>query len=231
MKYKWLLFDADGTLFDYDRAEATALQRTFEQAGQPFEPRYAEAYRQINRQIWLEFEQGRISQKALRTQRFEQLFALLQIDLDPVAFSASYLGYLAEGTYLVDGAEQVIRTLHGQVGLMLITNGLKEVQRPRLARSAISGYFADIVISEEVGAAKPDARIFDAAFQRMGHPRKADVLMVGDNMSSDIQGGNDYGIDTCWFNPEGNPRELDVDSRYEIADLWELVDLLGGTEE
>ena len=106
----------------------------------------------------------------------------MQIDLDPVAFSASYLGYLAEGTYLVDGAERVIKTLHGQVGLMLISNGLKEVQRPRLARSAISGYFADIVISGEVGAAKPDARIFDAALQRMGHPRKSDVLMVGDNV-------------------------------------------------
>jgi FMN phosphatase YigB (HAD superfamily) len=113
---------------------------------------------------------------------------------------------------------------------MLITNGLKEVQRPRLARSAISGYFADIVISEEVGAAKPDARIFDAAFQRMGHPRKADVLMVGDSMSSDIRGGKAYGIDTCWFNPASKLRELDVDSRYEIADLCELVDLLAETE-
>jgi YjjG family noncanonical pyrimidine nucleotidase len=227
MIYEWLLFDADSTLFDYDRAEASALRRTFEEMGRPFEPGHAEAYRRINGQIWLEFEQGRISQERLRTRRFELLFDAVGVELPPEAFSARYLRNLAEGTYLIDGALEVIQSLHGRIGLMLITNGLKEVQRPRFARSALSGYFADLVISEEVGAAKPDARIFDVAFARMGHPRREAVLMVGDSLTSDMRGGADYGIDTCWFNPGQRPRNPDVGIRYEIRDLRELLDLIG----
>lgn len=227
MKYEWLLLDADGTLFDYDHAEAMALQRTFEQMGHTFDPGHAEVYRRINGQIWLDFEQGRISQEQLRTRRFELLFEAVGARLSPEAFSTAYLDNLAWGTKLIDGAEDVVRALHGRVGLMLITNGLHEVQRPRFQRSALNGYFADLVISEEVGAAKPHPRIFDVAFQRMGLPRKEAVLMVGDSLTSDMRGGVDYGLDTCWYNPEERPRDPDVPVRYEIQDLHQLLGLLG----
>ncbi|MEJ2210839.1 MAG: YjjG family noncanonical pyrimidine nucleotidase [Anaerolineae bacterium] len=231
MKYEWLLLDADGTLFDYDHAEAMALQRTFEQMGHTFDPGYAQAYRRINGQIWLDFEQGRISQERLRTRRFELLFDAVGARLDPEAFSLAYLENLAWGTRLMDGAEDVVQALHGRVGLMLITNGLQDVQRPRLARSALDGYFADLVISEEVGAAKPDPLIFDVAFQRMGRPPKEAVLMVGDSLTSDMRGGVDYGLDTCWYNPEGRPRNPDVPVRFEIRDLRQLLGLLGSSLE
>ena len=228
MKYKWLLLDADGTLFDYDSAEARALERTFTELGCGYEPSYAKTYRLINKEIWLEFEQGKISQKRLRTRRFELLFRALQLECDPETFSAKYLKALAEGSELIGGAEEVVRALHGQVGLVIITNGLQEVQRPRFAKSAISDCFAEIVISEEVGAAKPDREIFDVAFERMNEPRKEDVLIVGDSLSSDIRGGNIYGIDTCWYNPGQKPRELDVEVDYEITDLGELLSLVDG---
>jgi 2-haloacid dehalogenase len=227
MKYKWLLLDADSTLFDYDRAEATALQRTFEQFGYEFQPAIAEVYRQINHEIWRQFEQGRISQDRLRTRRFELLFEEIHTGSDPVKFSATYIQNLAEGAYLIDGAEKVVKSLVGQVGLVLITNGLKEVQRSRLARSTISDCFSDVVISDEVGAAKPDTRIFQVAFERMGHPKKADVLIVGDSLTSDIKGGNEYGIDTCWFNPTRLVCDQDVEIQYEIRQLDELLDIVG----
>lgn len=232
MSYKWILFDADGTLFDYDRAEATALQRTFEQMGQEFEPGYVEAYRRINGRIWLEFEQGRISQERLRTFRFEQLFEAVGLELSPESFSPRYLQNLALGTDLIDGAQEVVQALHGCFGLMLITNGLQEVQRPRFARSALHGYFHGLVISEEVGVAKPDPRIFDVAFQGMGNPGREEVLMVGDSLTSDMRGGVDYGIDTCWFNPGRRPRDPDVEVLYEIHDLCQLLELIqvGGEE-
>jgi 2-haloacid dehalogenase len=227
MNYSWLLLDADGTLFDYDRAEAAALRRTFEQLGAPFEPGHVEVYRRINGQIWLDFEQGRISQEDLRTRRFEILFDAVGVRLAPGAFSIRYLDNLAHGTDLIDGAAEVVRALHGRVDLMLITNGLHEVQRPRIARSALNGYFADLVISEEVGAAKPDPLIFDVAFQRMGRPRKEAVLMVGDSLTSDMRGAAAYGLDACWYNPEGRPRDPGVPIRYEIRDLRQLLDLVG----
>jgi 2-haloacid dehalogenase len=229
-KYRWILFDADGTLFDYDRAEATALEETFRQFGCPFEPEYVGAYRQINSQIWRAFEQGRITQERLRTRRFEQLFQVAGANLDPALFSATYLELLAAQTELLDGAEAIVRALYGRVDLALITNGLMDVQRPRLARSALNGYFGAVIISEEVGSAKPHPEIFETAFARMGHPRKEAVLMVGDSLSSDIRGGLAYGLDTCWYNPAGQPHPVDLAITYEISRLDELLEI-GGVQE
>ena len=133
---------------------------------------------------------------------------------------------MGEGTDLIEGAQETVQALHGRAGLVLITNGLKEVQTARLAKSGIGVYFAHVVISEEVGAAKPDRVIFDAAFDKMRRPRKEEVLIIGDGLSSDIQGGHDYGIDTCWFNPGRKPRAFDLPIRYEIARLGDLLTIV-----
>ena len=227
MKYKWLLFDADGTLFDYDKAERHALGGTFAALGLEYEARYAEVYRRINGEIWLDFENGRITQERLRTRRFELLFDAIGVECDPGEFSSRYLANLALGTDLIAGAEKAVESLHGRVGLVLITNGLADVQRPRFAGSAVGQYFSEVVISEEVGSAKPAQAIFDVAFSRMGFPNKRDVLIVGDSLSSDIKGGSDYGIDTCWFNPEGKRNDSAVVPQYEIDELKDLHLLLG----
>jgi len=227
MKYDWLLLDADGTLFDYDRAEATALEKTFEQFGLGFKPAYIDVYRQINAAIWREFEAGGISQERLRTRRFELLLDAIGVAADVPLFSARYLKNLAQGSQLMAEAEEVVRALHGKVRLALITNGLHEVQRPRLAASAIGRFFDAVLISEELGCAKPDRAIFDIAFEKMGQPAKARVLIVGDSLTSDIKGGNDYGIDTCWFNPGRLPRDPGVPARYEIERLDALLDIVG----
>ena len=225
--YCWLLFDADGTLFDYDKAEAMALQKTFESFGFPYQAEYTQIYRQINDQFWQAFERGEVTQVDLRTKRFSALFEIIQIDIDPTFFSASYLRNLGQGDYLLDGTEETLAVLYGKVGLMLITNGLKEVQRSRLAKSTITHYFADVIISDEVGSAKPDARIFEVAFEKMGNPDKQDVLIIGDSLTSDIQGGNRFGIYTCWFNPNRRPRDQDVIIHFEIRHLSELLPVIG----
>ena len=229
MRYKWLLFDADGTRFDYDRAEAVALRSTFEALGLGFEARFAEIYRRINGEIWLDFEAGKITQGRLRTQRFALLFDALGVDCDPGDFSKRYLANLALGTDLIEGAEDVVRSLHGRVGLLLITNGLADVQRPRFARSTVGRYFSEVVISEEVGAAKPSRAIFEVAFEKMGFPSTADVLIVGDSLTSDIRGGLDYGIDTCWFNPGAKSNGSGVVAHYEISALRDLLSFLAGS--
>lgn len=228
MKYTWLLFDADGTLFDFDKVEERALKGTFETMGYGCDARYAQIYRQIDKDIWQQFENGIISQEKLRTKRFELLFEAIGIECDPSEFSRRYLAHLATGSDLIDGAEDLVKALHGRVGLLLITNGLADVQRPRFARSTVMPYFSDVVISEEVGVAKPDPAIFDIAFAKMGLPNREEVLIVGDSLTSDIRGGNQYGIDTCWFNPEGKQPDAGVEIHYEIAALRELPPLLGG---
>lgn len=227
MPYTWLIFDADGTLFDYDRAEATAFRGTFEQNGHPFAPDYADVYREVNGQIWREFERGEISADALRVERFARLFARLDLDIDAAGFSHDYLLNLGRQVDLIDGAAEVVAALHGQYRMIVLTNGLKDVQRSRMAGSGLQDYFTGIVISDEVGVAKPDPRIFDIAFGLMGNPPRDQVLMIGDGLSSDIRGAANYGIDACWFNPAGAARPTDLPIRHQITRLGDLLDLLG----
>ncbi len=136
-RYRWLLFDADNTLFDFDRAEAEALRQTFEQLGIGFGPDHLPAYRRVNREVWRALEQGEISAAELRTRRFELLFEALGIEADAAPFSAAYLPNLALQGHLMPDALAVVRALHASYRLAIITNGLADVQRPRLARSAI----------------------------------------------------------------------------------------------
>ena len=135
-RYRWLLFDADGTLFDYDRAEASALATTFAQFDLPLAPGTAHAYRGINHQCWQALERGEITPAALRTRRFELLFDAVGLRTDVERFSAAYLENLAEAAELLDGAAEMLAALRDRYRFAIITNGLRAVQRGRLARSA-----------------------------------------------------------------------------------------------
>jgi len=226
MDYSWLMFDADGTLFDYDRAEVAALEATFSELGLEFDDHALLIYRQINGRMWQEFEQGSMSQERLKSERFRLLCNQLGVDFDYEHMSRRYQSNLALGTYLIDGADELLEELDGRYRIALITNGLKDVQRPRIAESTVRDRFSTIIISEEVGVAKPDSKIFDIAFQQMNYPQKNQVLIIGDSLSSDIAGGINYGIDTCWYNPEGLEHPSGMDIRYEIRGLNELLGLL-----
>ncbi|MCP4423845.1 MAG: noncanonical pyrimidine nucleotidase, YjjG family [Chloroflexi bacterium] len=226
MSYTWLLFDADGTLFDFDWAEANALAQTFADFNLPYAANAADVYHKINAQIWRDFERGRITSAKLRTERFARLFTAINVQADTSAFAAQYLHHLANGTRLIDGAEELMGRLNGRYRLALITNGLKDVQRPRLAQSVLADAFDAVIISDEEGVAKPDPALFDIAFARMGQPAKADVLIIGDSLTSDMQGGVNYGIDTCWFNPAGRALKGQLKVRYEISHLSELLSIL-----
>lgn len=224
MKYAWLLFDADDTLFDFPRAEANALRWTLEQSGLPFRPEFFAIYSHCNQQVWKEFERGEVTALELRVKRFRLFFEEARIAGDPQAVSPLYLRNLALGTDLLPGAEEVIGALRGRFRLALVTNGLKEVQRPRLERSMLRGSFEQVFISEEIGAAKPSRDYFEAVFRGIGNPPRESVLLIGDSLTSDMRGGLDYGIDTCWYNPGGKTTDLPV--TYQIARLTELTKIL-----
>lgn len=226
MRYDWIFFDADGTLFDYLAAEAAALRGAFKSSGLPFDPAVGPVYSEINAAIWREYERGEITQRRLRTERFDRLFERLGLTADSEEFSRRYLAILGGQTALLDGAEPVVRELRGKIGLLLLTNGLADVQRPRFAASSIGGFFSEIVISEEVGLAKPDPAIFDLAFDRIGEPPRSSVLVVGDSLTSDIVGGVAAGVDTCWYNPTGAANGHGVEPTYEIRTLSELLEIV-----
>lgn len=225
-RYKWLLFDADGTIFDFDAASKLALENTFAFAGIPHTPETVGLYKRVNHACWEEFERGEISATTLRPERFRRLLNELDYNGDPMQIGTQYAQYLSEGTHILDGAFDMLNAVHGKSDLLLITNGLKEVQRPRFAATNMSYYFPHVVISDEVGFAKPDPRIFDICFEKMGNPAKSDVLIIGDGLTSDMRGGIDYGIDTCWINLKGKSRPADMLMTYEINELPQLASVL-----
>jgi 2-haloacid dehalogenase len=223
-RYRWLLFDADGTLFDYERAEQVALEQALVGIGVSFDLAYhLPTYRQINSALWHGVEKGEITPAVVKVRRFELLLEALKVSYAASALSASYLECLANCSELLEDAEVVLSALHKRYRIAILTNGLQVVQRGRLARSPIRHQVADIIISEEIGAAKPAREFFDIAFARLGHPAKHEVLMIGDGWASDIEGAVQYGIDACWFNPARKPRPSDLALAGEIASLHELI--------
>ena len=231
-RYRWLLFDADGTLFDYDRAEAAALTATWRDMGLEPVAGLVARYRDINARLWKVYETGGIGQKQLQVERFAQLVDELDGGpdgaADPARLSDAYLIQLARQTFLLDGARELLEWATGRFGLALITNGIPEVQRPRIRRTGFDRLFPVVVISGEEGVAKPAPEIFDIALDRMGGPGREEVLLIGDSLSSDVRGGVDYGIDTCWLNPAGQEVGEGPVPRYEIRRLEELRGVLEG---
>ncbi len=224
--YDWLLFDADGTLFDYDRAESAALSQAFAQIGAPFPPDGLARYRHINQALWRALEKGELTPGVLKVRRFELLLDSLGVVYPAADFSDRYLRELANCSELLDGAAEVLTALQKDYRCAIVTNGLQAVQRRRLARSSIRHCIAQLIISEEVGCAKPAASFFDVTFARLGHPPKNRVLMIGDSWSSDIEGAARYGLDTCWFNPARHPRPLAPVITREITSLGALLEWL-----
>jgi 2-haloacid dehalogenase len=224
--YPWLLFDADDTLFDYQKAEGVSLERAFRTAGLAYEPATLAVYRGINAQLWQALERQEISAETLRARRFEILLERLELNYPAAQMSAGYLEHLAVSADLIDGADEVLHKFAASCRIAIVTNGLSAVQRGRLAQSSIRDTISELLISEEIGAAKPSAAYFDAAFARLGNPARSDVLLIGDSLTSDMSGGANYGIDTCWYNPTGAPRPGALPITYEIARLRDLLEIV-----
>ena len=227
-RYRWLIFDADGTLFDFRLGETIALQQTTRMHDVAYSSDLHESYSAISAELWRQFELGEISLMHLRVVRFERLFAELGIDLEAESFNRDFMQALGQQRQLLPGSEAIVRSLSSRFRLLLATNGIAVVQRPRFAGSSIRRYFEDVVISDEIGVAKPQTGFMEEAFSRMGEPRKSEVLMIGDSLSSDIAGGVNFGIDTCWFNPEGLALDGAPKPKFTIADLAEIDAIVEG---
>ncbi len=227
MKYEIIIFDADDTLFDFRKSERDAFKNAMVEFNIEYDENYhLKIYSDINTAIWKEFEDGLITQKELKVERFKRLSDKLNIDFDEVEFAKSYMKHLSFASFLYDDSMNLIESLHKNYRLSIITNGLTEVQDNRIRKSAIAKYFENIVISEEVQVSKPDPKIFELTLNNMKYTDKSKILMVGDSLTSDIQGGINFGIDTCWFNPDKITNKTGMKPNYEISNLMDLKDIL-----
>ena len=223
---RYVLFDVDDTLLDFGKAEAAAIRKTFERIGISVTDELIRRYSEINAQQWSRFEKGEITREKLLTERFDILFSELGINVPSEMAQASYEYLLGIGHYFVDGAEELLEALKDKYELYIVSNGNASVQDRRLKSAGIIPYFKDIFISERVGFNKPSAEFFDACFEHIPGFEKDKAIIVGDRLSSDILGGINAGVKTCWFNPRGDAPDPDIPADYEIKHLNELPALL-----
>lgn len=226
MKYTTLFFDLDGTILDYSKAETTALNGTYNIVfGIDPSDDILPVYQKINSDLWKEFEKGTIGIDELRIKRFSDLFDNFKLNADPEAFSEIYLKELGNGGYLLQGALEILTFCAGRFRIGAITNGIGNVQRSRIKKAGIDYFFETIVISNDVGIAKPDPGIFTIALENMDLYNKEEILMIGDSLSSDILGGINAGIDTCWINSL-NIESGDIQPGYTISKISLLMEIL-----
>ncbi len=226
MRYETLLFDLDHTLLDSDASEIAAYAHTMSMIELPDPDDHFQRYLRINHAMWAAVERGEMQPSEVRFRRFEQFVDEVGISADPVAMADAFVWGLGAFGELYDGARQVLDQFAGRVRLAMITNGLSEVQRARIERLDLAGYFDAVVISSEVGVTKPRPQIFDIAFEQLGQPDRQTSLMIGDSLTSDIRGGSDYEIATCWFNWRGAPADPDLTITHVITDLEQLVEIV-----
>jgi len=233
MPYSLVLFDADDTLFDFGRAERHAFSAMLDEvleerpAPGPREEIF-KLYQRINAQIWQELEQGRLSKARLNVERFQRFWTALGLSVDAEQSGARYVTQLSQCTFLLEEALETCTRLRQERGCRvgIITNGLQQVQTSRLERSELAPWVDFMVVSEECGYAKPDPRIFAYAFERYPHAAPEATLFVGDRLETDIEGGNAFGLDSCWFNPARQPNPTSLRPTYEIHTLRQVLDLV-----
>ena len=221
-----VLFDLDDTLLDFKRAEAEAIRHTLKELGIDPTDETVALYSRINRSCWAKLETGEYTREEVLHNRFDMLFEALGVSGDAHATQKLYEYRLSLGAYYLEGAEELLDSIHGKYRLYLATNGIVNVQTRRLRDSGIEKYFDDIFVSERIGYNKPDKRFFDYAFERIPDFKHEETVMVGDLLTSDIKGGINAGIKTVHFNPKGLKNDTGITPDYEIGTLAELVELL-----
>ena len=222
-KYDVFLFDADGTLYDYDKAEENALKIMFNYCEFDYSESIRLKYREINSQVWASYEKGEITKAELQTLRFSRLFNDIGVDYDVKTFNEKYLNELGKGSFLIDGALEICKKITSvNKKIYIVTNGILTTQKARIEHSQIKEYVSDFFVSEFIGSQKPHRQYFEYVFSHIPQVEKDRVLIIGDSLSADIAGGNNAGIDSCWFNRSGNINKTEIKPTYEISKLNEL---------
>jgi len=225
-EYKFIFIDADDTLFDYKAAEKYALTTSFDEIGITINEQIIADYSQINKQLWLDYENNKITHEVLRLERFKRLFAKMNVNINESLFSNAYIKQLADSSFLNMHAEELCIYLHDKYQLAIITNGISVVQRKRLQNSQIKPYIDHLIISEDAKYSKPNIGIFQYAETITNFHDKNKMIIIGDSLSSDILGGINYGINTCWLNNESIVNTKPIKPTYVVNSLKSIMDFL-----
>lgn len=224
--YKFIFLDTDDTILDFLKTEYIAIGKTFAELGITPTDELIQRYSTINQSCWERFEQGILTRDEVLLIRFEEFFSELEMKIDPQLCERRYRRHLGERHIFVEGAEEMIQYLAPKYHLYIASNGVAETQDSRLKSAGIECYFDEIFISERIGYHKPEKEYFDCCFSRIPDFHHEEAIIIGDSLSSDIQGGINAGISTCWFNYRNRPARGDIHPDYTIYSLDEIRNFL-----
>ena len=221
-----LLLDIDDTLLDFSQAEGWALRQAFAACGLALSDDVFAQYRQINRRQWQRLDAGEIPRDDVLYGRFRLLFAARGWRADPVAVETRYRSFLAQAHFPVPGALEALEALHQTYPLYIASNGLAQTQYDRLDAAGMTPYLQGIFLSEAAGAPKPEPAFFDYCFAHMPGARREETLLIGDNLRTDIRGGQRAGLRTCWFNARRRPEDPAIQPNWTVYSWAEVLSLL-----
>lgn len=225
---KAILWDVDGTLLDFLAAEKAAIQQLFTEYGFGVcTDEMLARYSKINRSYWERLERGEMAKQDILVNRFRDFFTLEGLDASRAeSFNAEYQLRLGDTIVFRDNSDEIVRGLQGRVKQYVVSNGTIAAQNKKLRLSGLGAFMDGVFLSDALGVEKPNVQFFDKVFEAIDPVERDSVMIVGDSLTSDIRGGNNAGIVTCWYNPNGMPLNVDVHVDVEITDLHQVLDLL-----
>jgi len=224
-KYDWLFFDLDNTILDFNASSKLAFFELFKSRNILFDESDYQSYNEINHKVWQDMEKGLYDHKVVKSKRWNLFLESKGISGDGEVINKEYFDIISKHRIFVEGAENIVIALAKEYKLCLVTNGIAEVQIPRLANADLNQYFEAVIISDVIGFAKPDKAFFDYTSKKLNNPAKDRVLMIGDNLNSDILGASNYGYDTCWFDYHKKGEAHSIATYYinQIIDLKAIL--------
>lgn len=227
LRYKHLLFDLDHTLLDFNRGEEVALTQFLEFMNVEDIQAFKDVYRPLNQGMWKDLEKGLITKKELINTRFSKTFAHFGREVDGHEMALCYQEFIGKQGQIFEGADRLLQELV-ECGYQLYaaTNGVTYIQENRLQNSPIQSYFTQVFISEQMGTQKPAADFYEKIAEQIGCLDMASFLMIGDSLTADIQGANNVGMDSVWYNPEQVSLTGPAQPTYTVSNYQQLLDIL-----
>ncbi len=227
MSYDILIFDADNTLLDFDFAEKQAHKNASKIFNLEVNETLYRTYQKINDSWWKKYEQALFTKDEITVFRFKEYLALINSNVDPSLFNQTFLNELSNCTQTISGAYEVLENLKKlNKRIFIATNGITRVQQKRLNTQDFIKFVDGIFVSEEMGYPKPELNFFINAQKKANLTFDKSTLIIGDSLTSDIKGGNNLGVDTCWFNPKNEPLKDGFKVNYIITKLEEIIDIV-----
>ena len=225
---KAVLWDIDGTLLNFEAAEKAAINRCFASHGMGIcTDEMLERYVKINRKYWEALERGELTKPEVLIGRFVEFFEAEGLPVEKAeSFNEEYQVRLGDTVVFCNNGYELVKKLKPRVKQVAVTNGTKVAQDRKLKNSKLDTLLDGIFISDVLGVEKPNKEFFDIVLKEIGDYQKGELLIVGDSLTSDIKGGNNAGILTCWYNPKKMENTKNEHVDFEIENLWELEQIL-----